>query len=67
MLEDAAGVRESIQGVDDAVFLCGIEVACKGDVRLQRCDDPVAVWWEWSIEIRGLDVHGCHGIAVDDG
>ena len=40
LVEDATGVRESIQGVDDAVFLCGVEVACKGDVRLQRCDDP---------------------------
>ncbi len=67
LVEDAAGVRESIQGVGDAIFLCGIEVACEGDVRLQHGDDPVAVWWEWGIQIRGLDVHGCHGVAVDVG
>ena len=67
LTEDAARVRESVQGIGDAIFLCGVEIACEGDVRLQCGDNPVAVRWERGIEIRGLDIHGCHGVSVDDG
>ncbi len=43
LIEDAVRVRKSVQGVGDAIFLCGVEVACEGDVRLQCGDGPVAV------------------------
>ncbi len=66
LVEYAAGVRECVQGVGDAIFLCGVEVACKGDVGLHCGDDPVAVWWEWGVEVCRLDIHGCHGVSVDD-
>ena len=67
LIEDAARVRESVEGVGDAIFLCGVEIACEGDVRLQCGDNPVAVRWERGVKIRGLDVHGCHSVSVDDG